>query len=167
MLFLSSFLKMCNLIDSATWKFKNLDIGTSFLGSNLSFKVFHQITHGKMMNSALGHVGFEGCGADWSVGTVYDRRGPFRRYLHLGCKWNLEIKQVIESMLSEDRRETRISPGVVLIVWYLLTNCIQTLKDLYVEISGEYGLFGEVQKLRGESKIVWSWFSFLKENQVM
>ena len=48
---IDSFLKMCNLIDSATWKFKNLDIGTSFLGSNLSFKVFHQITHGKVMNS--------------------------------------------------------------------------------------------------------------------
>ena len=60
----------------------------------------------------------------------------------------------MESMLSEERRETRISPGVVLIVWYLLTNCIQTLKDLYVEIPGEYGLFGEVQKLRGGRTIV-------------
>ena len=50
------------------------------------------------------------------------RRKTSRRYLHIDYKWNLGVEQVMGSVPSEERRETKMNSPLRSIVQYLVTN---------------------------------------------
>lgn len=125
---------------------------------NQNREVRKKSLNGKMMSSALGHVELIGLEVI-KVGlefNICDRKDTFRRYLHTECKWNLGVEQIIESMLREERRKTRMSPRVNVNSLILVNQLSRDTKRLlYVWLSGEYGLLERSKQiLRGESTSV-------------